>query len=160
LFGGYLKVAKNSYHLQYGGVVLSDLGKKNYWKLFNPVTGKVDKPPEKRCKGTSCGEFMDWKTTGQLCVQRNGRYTYQQYCKGCRKTDFNDIVSHVYVRSFIKFKRPPRVLVFALFLSWFKRPPRVLEYAVGYAWRDTNGFGTNYYFLLIYVSFTTTMTIE
>jgi hypothetical protein len=61
--------------------------------------------------------------------------------------------------------------------SWFKRPPRVLEYAVGYAWRDTNGFdlckesyknegrlarivGTNYYFLLIYVSFTTTMTIE
>jgi hypothetical protein len=28
--------------------------------------------------------------------------------------------------------------VFAL----FKRPPRVLEYAVGYAWRCTNGFDT------------------
>jgi hypothetical protein len=41
---------------------------------------------------------------------------------------------------------------------YFKRPPRVLEYAVGYAWRGTNG--TNYYFLLIYVSFRTTMTIE
>jgi hypothetical protein len=36
---------------------------------------------------------------------------------------------------FVLFKRPPRVLLFALFLSWFKRPPRILGCAVGYAWR-------------------------
>jgi hypothetical protein len=74
---------------------LSDLGKKNYWKLFNPVTGKVEEPPEKRCNGTSCGEWMDWRTTGQMFKQKNGRYTYQQYCQGCRKTDYNNEVCYV-----------------------------------------------------------------
>ncbi|KAJ3414207.1 hypothetical protein HDV05_006912, partial [Chytridiales sp. JEL 0842] len=76
---------------KYGGVVLSDLGKKNYWKIFNPVTEKVEEPPAKRCKGDLCGEWMDWRTTGQIFKQKNGRYTYQQYCRGCRKTDSNDV---------------------------------------------------------------------
>ncbi|KAJ3411298.1 hypothetical protein HDV05_002402 [Chytridiales sp. JEL 0842] len=72
---------------KYNGVELTALGKKNYLKLADPATKKIREPPAKKCKG--CEEKMDWRRTGQLQKRANG-YTYQQFCKGCRKTKWND----------------------------------------------------------------------
>ncbi|KAI8614725.1 hypothetical protein BC830DRAFT_1218969 [Chytriomyces sp. MP71] len=34
---------------------------------------------------------MDWRTTGLIFKQRNGRYTFQQYCQGCQKIEDNNL---------------------------------------------------------------------
>jgi hypothetical protein len=51
-------------------------------------------------------------------------------------TDFlcEILKANIVVNPIVSIKRPPRVLVFALFLSWFKRPPRVLVYAFFLSW--------------------------
>jgi hypothetical protein len=74
--------------------------------------------------------------------KRNGlKATFASFCYGCEFAK-NNLHGNIKV-GIVFFKRPPRVLVFALFSSWFKRPPRVLEYAVGYAWYNTNYIGLN-----------------
>jgi hypothetical protein len=61
---------------------------KNKAKLFNPTTGQVYEPPAKKCR--YCGEFMNWRTSGQLQRRKNGRYTYQGNCKGnCQREKVN-----------------------------------------------------------------------
>ncbi|KAJ3399597.1 hypothetical protein HDV05_001687, partial [Chytridiales sp. JEL 0842] len=52
------------------GVVLSELGKKNYIKLLNRAKNSVIEPPHKKCQ--KCQQQMDWRTTGQLQKQKNG----------------------------------------------------------------------------------------
>ncbi|KAI8845138.1 hypothetical protein BJ741DRAFT_644611 [Chytriomyces cf. hyalinus JEL632] len=72
----------------YGGVILTSLGKKNYKKLLNPLTGKISEPPPKNCQ--ECDVAMDWKIAGALQKRKAGNYTYQGHCAGeCQKIGVN-----------------------------------------------------------------------
>jgi hypothetical protein len=48
--------------------------------------------------------------------KRPNGYTYQPFCKGCRKTEWNDEAN---MPLFWFGKRPPRVLVFPFFFFFF-----------------------------------------
>ncbi|KAJ3093580.1 hypothetical protein HK100_006541 [Physocladia obscura] len=72
----------------YGGIILRSLGKRNYKKLLNPLTGKIFEPPPKNCQ--ECDVAMDWKVAGALQKRKAGNYTYQGHCAGeCQKIGVN-----------------------------------------------------------------------
>jgi hypothetical protein len=81
----------NPVYIKYEGVKLSELGRKNFMKLLNKSKTGIIKPPPKNCQ--KCQRKMDWRSTGQLQKQKNGRYTYQGCCRGdCQKLEINDKV--------------------------------------------------------------------
>ena len=68
----------------FGGVFLTDLGKKNWVTLQNFSS----KPKARNC--SNCDNPLDWRTNGQLRIQ--GRY-YQSNCyNGCHKAVVNNKV--------------------------------------------------------------------
>ena len=83
------------------GVLLSKLGKKNWIKLYNQLTGKLSIVTSKNCK--NCGESLDWRVTGQIYKdKRNGNYYYQNNCNGgCHKEVVNDVVKKILLLNLI-----------------------------------------------------------
>ncbi|KAI9349090.1 hypothetical protein BDR26DRAFT_997368 [Obelidium mucronatum] len=70
--------------LDYDGVTLSQLGRKNYLKLRNPWSKRVLAPPRKMCKKPGC-LFMDWRTTGQIQKMRGKHHWRVRICVSSTK---------------------------------------------------------------------------
>jgi hypothetical protein len=79
------------------GIHLNTLGKKNWFRLYNPVTKQISIPPPKKCK--NCQTVMTWQSNGLIYKDsRNSKFYYQNKCHdGCKKKD-NDEVNKFHTR--------------------------------------------------------------